>query len=155
MRQINSKGLDLIKKSEGLKLVAYQDQAGVWTIGYGHTKGVFRGMNITEAQAEAFLLDNIANACRAVETYVKVTLTDNQFAALVDFTFNEGDGALEHSTLLRLLNSGDFIGAAQQFLVWDKIHEDGRVVESSDLKLRRQSEQVLFLENEYVAGASQ
>lgn len=113
-------GLDLTEESEGCRLVAYQDSVGVWTIGYGHTKGVHAGMTCTQEQAEAWLREDIASAIADVNRLVKVPLTQGEFDALVDFDFNLGGGALRGSTLLRLLNEGDHASAAEQFERWDR-----------------------------------
>jgi GH24 family phage-related lysozyme (muramidase) len=96
----NDAGLKLIESFEGLRLNAYQDSVGVWTIGYGHTKGVHQGQNITQQQAEAFLQQDLAQAEAAVNSHA-LALTDNQFAALVSFTFNLGAGNLN-----KLLKNG-------------------------------------------------
>ena len=113
-------GLDLTEESEGCRLIAYQDSVGVWTIGYGHTRGVVSGMTCTQAQAEAWLREDILSAIADVNRLVKVPLTQGEFDALVDFDFNLGGGALRGSTLLRLLNGGDHAGAAEQFERWDR-----------------------------------
>ncbi len=113
-------GLDLTEESEGCRLVAYQDSVGVWSIGYGHTRGVVAGMTCTQAQAEAWLREDILSAIADVNRLVKVPLTQGEFDALVDFDFNLGGGALRGSTLLRLLNGGDHAGAAEQFERWDR-----------------------------------
>ena len=113
-------GLDLTEESEGCRLIAYQDSVGVWSIGYGHTRGVVAGMTCTQAQAEAWLREDILSAIADVNRLVKVPLTQGEFDALVDFDFNLGGGALRGSTLLRLLNGGDHAGAAEQFERWDR-----------------------------------
>lgn len=91
--------INKIKEFEGLRLTAYQDSAGVWTIAYGHTKGVKKGQTITEAQADSLLRGDLLIA----ETYVnglKLNLTQGQFDSLCDFVFNLGAGNLAGSTLL-------------------------------------------------------
>ena len=97
-RKISQAGLDLIKQFEGCRLVAYQCSAGVWTIGYGHTAGVHRGMKITQAQADAYLKQDVAKFEKYVNnaSYVPFTskLNQNQFDALVSFVFNLGQGNL-------------------------------------------------------------
>ncbi len=135
-------GLTLTKDFESLKLKAYADQGGVWTVGYGHTgRGVFAGLKITQAEADAFLASDIAGAVACVNRVAKVALTQPQFDALVDFTFNLGCASLSQSTLLRCVNQHDFAGAAAQFPLWDHVH--GRVIPG--LLRRRQAEQKLFL----------
>jgi len=137
----SSTGLALTEHFEGLRLTAYQDSVGVWTIGYGHTGSDVRpGLTITQEQASALLQQDVAGAVAAVNRLVTVTLTQNQFDALVDFTFNEGQGNLASSTLLRELNAGNTAGAAAQFLVW--VYAGG--VQLPGLVKRRQAEAALF-----------
>ena len=114
----SQKGIDLIKQFEGCRLSAYKCPAGVWTIGYGHTYGVKAGQKISQKQAEEFLKDDLKSFEAAVNNYVKVPLTQNQFDALVSFSFNVGSEALRTSTLLRLLNQGKYEEAAEQFDRW-------------------------------------
>ncbi|TWB35742.1 lysozyme [Nitrospirillum pindoramense] len=145
-RAVNAAGIALTEESEGLNLTAYLCPAGHLTIGYGHTgPDVTEGMTITEAQAQDLLAQDLATAGNGVMAAVTVPLTDNQYAALTDFAFNLGVGALTQSTLLRLLNQGDYQGAAAQFLVWDKAHVNGQLVTLPGLAARRQKEQALFL----------
>jgi len=117
---INSEGVKLIKSFEGMELEAYQDAVDVWTIGYGHTKTVEPGMIITEAKAEELLRQDLEEFEEAVTEAVEVSINSNQFSALVSFCFNLGAGSLFQSTLLKLLNQGDFQGAADQFPRWNK-----------------------------------
>lgn len=134
-------GRALIESFEGLRLTAYQDIRGIWTIGYGHVgRDVPPGLTITQAQADELLEADLQGAERAVNTFVKVPLTQNQFDALVSFTYNVGAGNLEHSTLLSLLNQGAYVGASAQFLAWDRA---GGVI-SSGLTRRRLAERDLF-----------
>ena len=123
-RIINSAGLALIKEYEGFRANAYLDTGGVPTIGYGSTRGVKMGQTVTPDQAETLLEADLAIAEKDVASAVKVPLTDNQFAALVSFTFNLGGPALRRSTLLKLLNAGDYAGAGGQFKLW--INDNGR-----------------------------
>ena len=140
--EMKIKNIDLVKKHEGLRLEAYLPTPNdVWTIGYGHTHTTKQGQKITEAQAEALLRRDITWAEKAVNKSVVVPLTQNQFDALVSFVFNVGEGAFATSTLLRLLNSGDYEGAANQFLRWNR--QKGRVL--NGLTKRREEERALFL----------
>ena len=138
--QISKAGLDLIKQFEGLYLNAYRCPAGVPTIGYGHTAGVAMGQTITQQQADDYLRRDVRQFERAVARLVTVPLTQGQFDALVSFAFNLGEGALAQSTLLRLLNAGDYAGAAAQFDRWNKA--GGRVLPG--LVRRRAAERALF-----------
>jgi len=125
--KLSNHGEAVIKKFEGLRLQAYRDSAGVWTIGYGCTryhdgKPVKPGDKLAdEKQADALFRNTLSQYEDAVNNNTRVSLSQNQFDALVSFTYNEGTGALEHSTLLQRLNEKDYKGAADQFLVWDKI----------------------------------
>ncbi|HEV2709904.1 MAG TPA: lysozyme [Edaphobacter sp.] len=134
-------GFALTKQFEGLRLSAYQDQVGVWTIGYGHTgREVHGGMLITQDQADTLLHSDVAGAVACVNRAVTANITQCHFDALVDFTFNLGFGSLLGSTLLRHVNAGEFDLAAPQFLLWD--HAGGVVVQG--LLTRRQAEMTLF-----------
>jgi len=139
--KISQAGINAIKDYEGVRLKAYDDGVGVWTIGVGHTKGVQRGDEITMAQADEFLRADLAEAEKAVNTRVIVPLTQGQFDALVSFVFNLGAGAFMASTLLKKLNAGDYDGAADEFLRWNKA--GGRALPG--LVKRRISERIMFL----------
>ncbi|HTD97929.1 MAG TPA: lysozyme [Mucilaginibacter sp.] len=151
--QLSDHGIKAIKNFEGLRLTAYRDSAGVWTIGYGSTryhddKAVKPGDKLAnEVQATALFNNTLAQYVDAVNNYVKVPLTQNQFDALVSFTYNAGIGALRNSTLLKKLNASDYSGAADQFLFWNKITDPhtGEKVVSNVLKARRTEERGLFL----------
>lgn len=131
-----------IKTAEGLRLTAYLDTGGVWTIGYGHTGvDVREGLTIPLSEAERLLTRDLRVAEKHVNEAVKVKLTQNQFDALVSFVYNVGGGAFRSSTLLKLLNAGDYEGAANQFPRWNK--DNGKVV--AGLTNRRHEERVLFL----------
>lgn len=144
-------GIQLIEQFEGLSLKAYQDVAGVWTNGYGNTHGVVPGTTITQAQAESDLLFNVAGSEYVVNTVVKVPLTQNQFDALVDFVFNLGSGNFQSSTLLRLLNQNDLVGASNEFPKWN--HAGGVVV--AGLTKRRLAEQALFQQGPVLISSTQ
>lgn len=137
----SQRGLSLIKSFEGLRLLAYRDAVGVWTIGYGATRGVKPGMSITKEQAERMLFNDVQRFEPEVERLVQVPLSANQWDALVSFTYNLGAANLESSTLLRKLNAGDYAGAAEQFPRWNKA--GGKVLPG--LVRRREAERVLFL----------
>jgi lysozyme len=139
--KISKKGLDLIKEYEGLELKAYKDSVGVLTIGYGSTGShVKPGMTITAQEAEALLLKDVERFEEGVSAAVKVPLNQNQFDALVSFSFNLGLGSLQKSTLLRKLNAGDYAGAQAEFKRWNKA---GGIV-LRGLVRRRASEALLF-----------
>lgn len=114
----SNKGIELIKRHEGFRARAYRCPAGILTIGYGHTGGVKSGDVITEAQGEAYLRADLATAERAVNA-AKVPLSQNQFDALISFTFNVGVGNFNRSTLLRKIrvNANDPT-IANEFRKW-------------------------------------
>ena len=141
---ISDKGMDLIKKFEGLRLKAYRDAVGVWTIGYGHTGGVAPGTIITEEIANHLLEQDLAMVEICVNEAVSVPLTQNGFDALVSFVFNVGCFGFRKSTLLRLLNKGEYKEIADQFRRWNKGRINGLYVELPGLTKRRQAEAVLF-----------
>lgn len=120
--QYSKGGQHLTESFESCALAAYADPKLGWavpTIGWGHTRGVKRGDTCTQAQADAWLLEDIQNAVAAVNRLVTVPLTQHEFDALVDFTFNAGQGNFASSTMLRKLNAGDKHGAAAEFARWD------------------------------------
>lgn len=143
--RISENGIEFIRQLEGEKLTAYPDIVGIWTIGVGHTgfvdgKPVARGMAITKEKSKEILTADLKRFESAVNDAVKVTLTQNQFDALVSLAFNIGEGAFARSTLVNKLNAGDKKGAAEQFLVWK--NAGGRV--SQGLLNRRQEEKAMF-----------
>ena len=142
--QYGKNGLDLTKGFEKCRLMPYRDGAGIATDGWGNTHHVVMGLAITQEKADADLLANVQDAVDCVNDNVNVDLTQNQFDALVDFTFNAGCGAFKSSTLLRLLNTGDYAGAEAQIAVWNKIRVNGVLVASKGLDNRRDAEQELF-----------
>lgn len=143
--RISQVGIDLIKEFEGLKLETYVCSGGKNTIGYGTTKingvNVKKGMTISVEQAEEFLKKDLEVFENAVKSAVKLPINQNQFDALVSFTYNLGGGNLNRSTLLRKLNAGDIQGAADEFLKWNKA--GGKVLKG--LERRRRAERKLFL----------
>jgi len=144
--QINTAGLAIIKEFEGLILLAEQDPAGIWSIGYGHTPAE-PGEFITEKQADALLAEDVAKFDAAVSALVvKARTSENQFSAMVCLTYNIGPAAFRRSTLLRFHNAGNFPAAASQFAVWDKAHVDGHLVVLPGLVKRRAAEEALYVE---------
>lgn len=139
MPKINQAGLDLIKSFEGLRLNAYDDGFGNWTIGYGHTPAE-EGQTITEAYAGQLLEQDLESAELGVNDAVNRNATPNQFAAMVSLAFNIGVGAFQGSTVLRDFNLGDYAGAKAAFMLWDRAN--GEVVPG--LQRRREAEADLF-----------
>ena len=138
VRSINETGLALIKKYEGLRTKSYKCPSGVWTIGYGHTKGVASGLTCTASQATTWLCEDLVSAETAVEKYDSIYhFTDNEFAALVSFTFNCGAGNLR-----KLLDSGkrDRYMIRKKLPLYNK--SNGKVLKG--LVKRRNEELALF-----------
>lgn len=139
--KVSSKCLDFIMWHEGCVLKAYPDPGTgkePWTIGYGHTLGVKEGDTCTKEQAAAWLRDDIAWVNETLAETVRVPLTQNQTDALGDFIFNIGRPQWESSTLLKLLNNGEYQAAANQFERWNKPPLPGLIQ-------RRKDEKALFL----------
>lgn len=133
-------GRKLIEEFEQYRDKAYLDQHGIWTCGWGHTAGVTETTTCTPEEAEAWLLADIAAAEHGVNSTVHAPLTQNEFDALVCFTYNVGVGAEAHSTMVKLLNEGDFLEAAAQFPRWNLVRGEP----NAGLTRRRVAEQTLF-----------
>ena len=143
--KVSSKGLELIKEFEGFSSVAYLCSAKKATIGYGNTfwedgTPVKIGDQISKERAETLLKHVVDGFSVAVEVDIKIEVTQNQFDALVSLAYNIGLGAFKNSTLLRQLNRGNFVGASQEFLRWDK--SNGKPL--LGLTRRREKEKLLF-----------
>ena len=141
---INNRGLDIIKKSEGLRLDAYY-LAGQWLIGYGHAGTARRGMAITAAEAETLLIADVRDAERAVRDLVAVPLNENEYSALVCLAYNMGRQGFARTEVLRRLNAGDRKGAADAFRHIVAADIKGERVVLASLKRRRAAERSLFL----------
>ncbi len=140
----------MIEGWEGLRLSAYQDVVGVWTIGYGHTGGVVPGETITQAEADTFMSNDLHTFEVAVTDYVgSAPTSQGQFDAMVSFAYNLGSGALKNSTLLKKHNAGDFQGAADEFLKWN--HAGGQVL--AGLTRRREGERARYLDDTVTAAS--
>jgi lysozyme len=113
---LDSAGLTLVKQSEGCRLEAYPDDAGVWTIGYGHTDDVTEGITITQAQADQFLADDAGHAVSIVTAVAGATSATYQFDAMVSLAFNIGSNAFRSSTILRQHRAGNYLAAGNAFL---------------------------------------
>lgn len=131
---------DFVKSFEGLELTAYQCSAEVWTIGYGHTKGVKSGDEISPSQAEQLLVEDLTAISEDLNRLVNVSVTEGQYIALLSLAFNVGATALKKSTILFLLNHKKYKEAAAEFDKW--IYAGGK--ESEGLKRRRSAERNLF-----------
>ncbi len=138
--KISGIGIELIKEFEGCRQVAYQDSVGVWTIGYGHTKDVYEGQLVIKKTCETMLAEDLEEFEDYVESYVKVELSQNQFDALVAWTFNLGPGNLSESTMLKRLNEGDYAAVPDEMRRWNKA--GGEVL--NGLVRRRDAEAELF-----------
>ena len=133
-------GIELIKEFEGCKQVAYQDSVGVWTIGYGHTKDVYEGQLAIKKTIERWLQEDLEEFESYVSKLVKVELNQNQFDALVAWTYNLGPTNLKESTMLRKLNYGDYESVPDEMRRWNKA--GGEVL--NGLVRRRDAEANLF-----------
>lgn len=139
--KIGQAGIELIKSYEKCRLKAYKPTPDdVWTCGWGSTKGVTAETCWTQEEADAAFLRDIEWVEKCVNAAVKVPLTENEFSALCSLCFNIGCSAFGGSTLVKLLNQGDYDGASAQFSRWDK--QKGQVLKG--LTLRRLSERRLF-----------
>lgn len=139
---LSSNGLDAIKGFEQLRLTAYLDTGGVWTIGYGHTRSALAGMQISEARALMLLAQDVAEAVEAVNKLVRVPLEQYEFDALVSFVFNIGVGAFKSSTMLRCVNDrAEPMRIGTEFLRW--VYDNGKKI--AGLETRRRKERLLFL----------
>lgn len=134
-------GYKLTESFEACRLRAYPDTGGKWTIGWGHTRGVGPGLTCIQLQADNWLVEDVAFAEAAVNELVTVSLTQDEFDALVDFTFNVGYHNFKTSTMLMWLNKGNIVAAAATFDSWD--HVNG--VEVAGLLRRREVERQDFL----------
>ena len=139
--KINDAGIELIKKFEGFSPTVYNCPAGVPTVYYGHLWRHEEDYDGTNEDGEKYLRQDLEDAERAVSRLVTAALNENQFSALVSFVFNLGEGALKGSTLLRVLNAGGYLKAADQFLRWT--YAGGLILKG--LVLRRSAERQLFL----------
>lgn len=136
-------GIAMIKKFEGLRLAQYQDDAGFWTIGWGHRikSGENTLLRVTQAQADKLFALDLAHAEHGVLKATRdIELTQGQFDALVSFVYNLGYTSLKNSTLLKKMQGGDMEGASREFSRW--VHAGGKVLRG--LVLRRQAEADLF-----------
>lgn len=145
--KLSGNGFSFIKKCEGCSLVAYQDVGGVWTIGYGWTNkvdgvSIDKGMVITQKTADDLLLNGLESYVSGVNRLLEVNINQNQFDALVDFSYNVGIEAFSHSTLLHLVNDNSLSLAANEFLKW--VYVNGK--KCAGLLNRRIKERKLFLQ---------
>ena len=143
---VSPSGVDLICNFEGLRLKAYDDGVGVWTIGFGTTKypngiRVKKGDTCTLDQAKAYMQNDLKSFEQTVNNTVKVPLNQNQFDALVSLAYNIGSTAFKNSTLVKRLNEGNYNAAANQFNVW--VNAGGKRMQG--LVNRRAAEKTLFL----------
>ncbi len=144
---ISQEGISLIKKFEGCELEAYQCAAGVWTIGYGSTKGVKEGDTLTQKEADNLLLHEMQEYEGYIKELIKVPLKQNQFDALVSWVFNLGPANLKASTMLKFLNAGDYHLIPSQIKRWNKA--SGKVLEG--LIRRREAEALMFEDKDWSA----
>ena len=141
---VSPAGRELIERNEGCRLEAYQDIVGVWTIGYGHIEGVYEGQTITQEEADQMLSDDLDNnyGPKVEAALDGADTTQGQFDAMVSLAYNVGTGGFAKSTVCQLHKEGDYEGAADAFLMWNKA--GGRVV--AGLVRRRTEERQVYLD---------
>ena len=140
MLQLSKTGIELLKHFEGCELKAYQDSVGVWTIGYGHTKGIYEGLEITQSEAEKMLQDELPEYEGYITDKVVPMLQQHEYDALVCWVYNLGPTNLSSSTLLKRLNAGEFNDVPFQMKRWDKAGGQPLL----GLTRRRNAEALLF-----------
>ena len=141
MLQTSTVGLGLIRRFEGERLSAYRDIVGHPTIGFGHTgPDIYLGLTITSQESLRLLVEDVHKVDAAIQAFVHVPINQNQHDALASFAFNLGIAALRGSTLLKLLNAGNYHAAQSEFAIWN--HAGGHVIEA--LTERRGAEAELF-----------
>lgn len=155
---ISNLGVKFIQSWESFKSKAYLDQAGIWTIGFGtikyfNGKLVQPGDTITLADATLQMLSELDGICSKVNSFLKVTTTQNQYDALISLAYNIGTQGFKSSTLLRKLNSSNSI-QEDYFTRWNKVHIDGKLVMSAGLLRRRKSEWKLFRVADYTGNSA-
>ena len=138
--QLSKTGIELLKHFEGCELKAYQDSVGVWTIGYGHTKGIYEGLEITQSEAEKMLQDELPEYEGYITDKVVPMLQQHEFDALVCWVYNLGPTNLSSSTMLKKLNAGEFKEVPFQMKRWDKAGGQPLL----GLTRRRNAEALLF-----------
>ena len=147
----DQKCFDFIKSREGLRLNAYQDSAGIWTIGYGtihyeDNTPVKKGDSITQARADQLIESDIsARSIKVNAALVPAVLNQNQYNAIVSFAYNAGIGALLSSTLLKQIKANPGNPAIRDsFMVWNKVHQNGKLVAVKGLTIRRAAEADMY-----------
>ena len=138
--QLSKTGIELLKHFEGCELKAYQDSVGVWTIGYGHTKGIYEGLEITQSEAKKMLIDELPEYEGYITDKVVPMLQQHEFDALVCWVYNLGPTNLSSSTMLKKLNAGEFKEVPFQMKRWDKAGGQPLL----GLTRRRNAEALLF-----------
>ena len=138
--KISEDGLELIKKFEGCETTAYRDSVGVWTIGFGHTKGVEEGQTCSIEDAESMLADEMDEYEGYINNMVKVDLQQHEFDSLVAWVYNLGPTNLGESTMLKVLNGGQFDRVPDEMNRWTRA--GGKILEG--LVRRRQAESLMF-----------
>ena len=138
--KISEDGLELIEKFEGCETSAYQDSVGVWTIGFGHTKGVEEGQTCSIEDAESMLADEMDEYEGYINNMVKVDLQQHEFDSLVAWVYNLGPTNLGESTMLKVLNGGQFDRVPDEMNRWTRA--GGKILEG--LVRRRQAESLMF-----------
>jgi GH24 family phage-related lysozyme (muramidase) len=145
--RISRTGLELIKSFEGFRDTALRLPDGRWTVGFGHVRSAREGVTISEKDAEDLLLFDLKPTEDSIRNQVLTPLNQNQYDALVSLVFNISPGQFRDSAILRALNVGDVLGAANGFDAWRKARINGRLIVVDALVRRRTAEKALFLEH--------
>ena len=147
--RVSAATINLVKTHEGFSAKAYIDTSGLPVIGYGQSrvrgKRVKMGQWISKSEADAELVKELYLIQRTVQSHVRVRLTPNQLGALTSLAYNAGMRVVTSSTLARKLNAGNYSGAANEFVRWNKANKGGKLVPFAGLTRRRQAERALFL----------
>lgn len=144
--QISDEGADFIGDWEGEELWAYRDVKGIWTIGIGHIETAHEGMVITREEMFELFRQDVERYIDAINRVVTARLTQRQYDALVSLCFNIGVAGFSNSTVCRMLNQERYLQAADAFLMWNKVRDQGRLRVVQGLANRRKAERSMFLE---------
>lgn len=143
---ISDYGLEFIESWEGMRLKAYRDVKGIWTIGIGHIRTAHEGMEITLEEGYELFRDDVQRYVDGVNDAIKMALTQRQYDACVSLCFNIGVNGFKTSSVAREINKGNYKKAADKFLLWNKVRDQGRLVAVQGLTNRRRAEREVFLE---------
>ena len=145
VNQISKTGLELVKSFEGLRRRSEPLPGGGWIVGYGHTRSARQGVEVTEREAEYLLRYDLREVEKMVRNSIHAPLNQNEFDAIISFAWNIGRDSFHSSDVLKYINAGEMIAAAESFSAWRKARVDGRSIVVDALVRRRAAEKNLFL----------